>query len=114
MHLKVEEIKKVLEKEKKENLNNDENKDNNHEDDINEEMIYNLGKDKNENEELKKENEKLAKENEEVKKKLKNLQEKVQEVNFAKSTLTKMLVEKENIINEMSLKKKNLKIILKK
>jgi len=106
MHLKVEEIKKVLEKEKKENINNEENKDNNNEDIINEEMIYNLGKDKNENEELKKENENLSKENEEIKKKLKNLQEKVQEVNFAKSTLTKMLVEKENIINEMNLKKK--------
>ena len=106
MHIKVEEIKKFLEKEKKENLNKDENRDDNNEDIINEEMIYNIGKDKTENEELKNENEKLSKENEEIRKKLKNLQEKVMEVNFAKSTLTKMLVEKENIINEMNLKKK--------
>ena len=99
MHIKAEEVKKYLEKENNEknsnNITNDENI-------INEEMIYNIGKYKNENEELKSENERLSKENDDLLKKLKNLEQKVQEVNFAKSALTKMLVEKDNIINEIS------------
>ena len=56
-------------------------------------------------EEEKKKNIKKEKKDE-ISQKLKTLQEKIQEANFAKSTLTKMLVEKENIINEMCIQKK--------
>ena len=93
MQIKTEEIQNYLKNENKEN-------------NINEELIFDIGKVKNENEELKLKNEKLIKENDEISKKYQNIQEKIQEVNFAKSTLTKMFVEKENIINEMTKQKK--------
>ena len=113
MQLKTEEIKNFLIKEKNENNNTNTNINNNNDNNnsttknnINEEVIYNIGQIKNENEELKIKNENLSKENDEFSKKFRNLQEKIQELNFAKSTLTKMLVEKDNTINEMSLRQK--------
>ena len=110
LQIKVEEIQNLLQKEKAENINN--NNDGNNNKDlndkvINEEVIYNIGKIKNENEELKKQNEKLKIEKEEYTKTFKNYKEKIQELNFAKSTLTKMLVEKDNNINEISKAKKS-------
>jgi chromosome segregation ATPase len=92
--IKTEEIQNYLKNEGKENNN------------INQDIIYDIGKIKNENEELKTKNEKLIQQNEDIAKKYKNIQEKIQEVNFAKCTLTKMVVEKENIINEMTTQKK--------
>ena len=103
MKIKTEEIKSFLQNENEEN-NNKENNDT--ESKINEEIIYNIGKIKNENEELKKNIENLGREKEEISQKNKIMEEKIQELNFAKSTLTKMIVEKDNTINEMSLQKK--------
>ena len=94
IEIKTEEIQNYLKNEGKENNN------------INQDIIYDIGKIKNENEELKTKNEKLIQQNEDIAKKYKNIQEKIQEVNFAKCTLTKMVVEKENIINEMTTQKK--------
>ena len=99
MQIKAEEIQNYIKNENKENNSNTDEKE------INEEIIYNISKIKNENEELKKEKNNLINEKEEISSKLKNYQEKIQELNFAKATLTKMLVEKDNTINEMSLQK---------
>ena len=113
MQIKVEEIKNYFENENKnKNKNKNDNNINENENEnnkniiINEEIIYDIGKIKNENEELKIKNEKLNKDFEEISNKYKNIQEKIQEINFAKSTLTKMIIEKDNIINEMTLNKK--------
>ena len=111
MQIKVEEIKNYFENENKNKNKNDNNINENENENnkniiINEEIIYDIGKIKNENEELKIKNEKLNKDFEEISNKYKNIQEKIQEINFAKSTLTKMIIEKDNIINEMTLNKK--------
>ena len=109
MQIKTEEIQNFLKNEENGNNENNNNDNINNNSDIenkmNEEIIYNIGKIKNENEELKIKNEILIKENDELSKKNNLLQEKVQELNFAKSTLTKMVVEKDNTINEISLQK---------
>ena len=124
MQIKTEEIQNYLKNEKNNNNNENINNNSDTENKINEEVIYNIGKIKNENEELKIKNENLIQQNDELSKKNNLLQEKVQELNFAKSTLTKMVIEKDNILNEMSLQKnedennieklKNEKIILQK
>ena len=99
IQIKSEEIKKYLTKEKKENNNNNE---------IDEEIIFNIGKDLKQKEELKIENEKLKNINNENNTLIKSLNEKIQELNFAKNTLTKMLAQKENDINSISAEKASL------
>ena len=105
MQIKVEELKNYLEEENKnKNENENDNKDNKNNN--NEEIIYDIGKIRNENEELKVNNEKLNKDIKDISNKYKILQEKIQEVNFAKFTLTKIIIEKDNIINDMTSQKK--------
>ena len=100
IQIKIEEIQNYLKNEKNENYNNSDT-----ENKINEEIIYNIGKIKNESEELKIKNENLIQQNDELSKKNNLLKEKVKELNFAKLILTKMVIEKDNTLNEINLKK---------
>ena len=99
IQIKNEEIKNFL---------NSENNSNNTDKTINEEMLYNIAKDLKEKEELKLDKEKLENINKENETKIKTYKEKIQELTFAKSTLTKMLAEKEGIINNITNEKASL------
>ena len=99
IQIKAEEINNFLK-----SNNNDTNKDKT----INEETIYNIAKDLKEKEEIKQEKENLEIINKENLNQIKSFKEKIQELNFAKSTLTKMLAEKEGIINTLTDEKSSL------
>ena len=99
IQIKNEEIKNFL---------NSENNSNNTDKTINEEILYNIAKDLKEKEELKLDKEKLENINKENETKIKTYKEKIQELTFAKSTLTKMLAEKEGIINNITNEKASL------
>ena len=104
---KVENEAKIIQKAlkiKSEEIKNFLNKENN----INEEMIYNIAKDLKEKEELIKDKENLENINKENDIKIKTYKEKIQELSFAKSTLTKMLAEKEGNINKLNEEKASL------
>ena len=102
IQIKNEEIKNFL------NSENNSNNSNNNDKTINEEMLYNIAKDLKEKEELKLNKENLENINKENETKIKTYKEKIQELTFAKSTLTKMLAEKEGIINNITNEKANL------
>ena len=102
IQIKNEEIKNFL------NSENNSNNSNNTDKIINEEILYNIGKDLKEKEELKLDKENLEKINKENETKIKTYKEKIQELTFAKSTLTKMLAEKEGIINKITNEKASL------
>ena len=101
IQIKNEEIKNFLNSENNSNNNNTDKT-------INEEMLYNIAKDLKEKEELKLDKENLENINKENETKIKTYKEKIQELTFAKSTLTKMLAEKEGIINNITNEKANL------
>ena len=71
-------------------------------------MLYNIAKDLKEKEELKLDKENLENINKENETKIKTYKEKIQELTFVKSTLTKMLAEKEGIINNITNEKASL------
>lgn len=71
-------------------------------------MIYDLAKDLKEKESLANEKEKLENINKENISLINSFKEKIQELNFAKSTLTKMLADKEGIINTLTGEKAEL------
>ena len=75
---------------------------------INEEMIYNIANELKEKEDLKIININLENANKENISKINTYKEKMQELNFAKSTLTKMLAEKEGEINSINKEKTEL------
>ena len=100
IQIKAEEVKNFL---KSNNNDNDIN-----EKTINEESIYNIAKDLKEKEEIKQEKENLEIINKENLNQIKSFKEKIQELNFAKSALTKMLAEKEGIINTLTDEKSSL------
>ena len=102
IQIKNEEIKNFL------NSENNSNNSNNNDKTINEEMLYNIAKDLKEKEELKLNKENLENINKENETKIKTYKEKIQELTFAKSTLTKMLAEKEGIINNITNEKASL------
>ena len=102
IQIKNEEIKNFL------NSENNSNNSNNNDKTINEEMLYNIAKDLKEKEELKLDKENLENINKENETKIKTYKEKIQELTFAKSTLTKMLAEKEGIINNITNEKASL------
>ena len=101
IQIKNEEIKNFLNSENNSNNNNTDKT-------INEEMLYNIAKDLKEKEELKLDKENLENINKENETKIKTYKEKIQELTFAKSTLTKMLAEKEGIINNITNEKASL------
>ena len=96
LQIKSEEIKNFLK--------NDENEKN--EKNINEQVIFDISKELKEKEDLKLLNTNLENINKENSIKINSYKEKIQELNFAKSTLTKMLAEKEGEINNL-IKEKN-------
>ena len=96
LQIKSEEIKNYFK--------NDENEKN--EKNINEQVIFDISKQLKEKEDLKLLNTNLENINKENSMKINSYKEKIQELNFAKSTLTKMLAEKEGEINNL-LKEKN-------
>ena len=102
IQIKNEEIKNFLNSENNSNISNNTDKT------INEEMLYNIAKDLKEKEELKLDKENLESINKENETKIKTYKEKIQELTFAKSTLTKMLAEKEGIINNITNEKASL------
>ena len=99
LKIKAEEIQNFL---KSEEGNKDETKK------VNEGMIYDLAKDLKEKESLANEKEKLENINKENISLINSFKEKIQELNFAKSTLTKMLADKEGVINTLTGEKAEL------
>ena len=95
LQIKSEEIKNFL--------NSDTNNKN-----VNEEMLYNIANELKEKEDLKIINTNLENTNKENIEKINTYKEKLQELNFAKSTLTKMLAEKEGEINKINEEKDEL------
>lgn len=68
---------------------------------IDEETLIEIGIKKEQYDNLKSNNLSLSKENKELKDLSKDFEEKLQAINYAKSKLTEMLVEKENLINDL-------------
>ena len=99
LQIKSEEIKNFLKNDKPDSNDNVT---------INEEMIYNIANELKEKEDLKLINTNLENANKENISKINTYKEKIQELNFAKSTLTKMLAEKEGEINSINKEKKEL------
>ena len=98
LQIKSEEIKNYFK--------NDENEKN--EKNINEQVIFDISKQLKEKEDLKLLNTNLENINKENSIKINSYKEKIQELNFAKSTLTKMLAEKEGEINSIIKEKTEL------